>query len=250
MIKHPFIVALALFAVSLAAHGAILSITDRTESAAISGGADASVAQLGNSFQDMVVGVMTAEPMTKMVEDVTPSIQNPTQSTEVTERDVAAAVTQPVQPDVQTPTTAMDTKPTKTTPAVSAPVTPIETVTVAPEIAPSTIHTALSEPPEENVRVSRRPAIRPKALEQAVAAATPKSIKPPKPKPRGKAETRTRAGVLEGKPAAVATVAAPRKAAGSSKAANAAISNYPGQVMRRLARQRRPRAASKGTAIV
>ena len=244
MIRRRYVVAFVVFAASLALHGAVLGAKKQAEDASIAGGAAASVAQLGNSFQDMAVGVLTAEPTT----DVQPAPA----PRETTEQPDAPDVAQPVQPiaqDNQTVASDQNLPKLPLQPQADAvvPVAPTHSQPVPPEATQSLsqpVQDALPEPPEASVRVSRRPAVRPKTLEDTVAATRPK------PEPRGNAKTQARAGVSDGTSAAAAPVAAPRKSAASTKAANAAVSNYPGQVMRRLARQRRPRAASKGTAVV
>lgn len=270
MIRHPCVVALALFGASLAAHGAVLGIKTRPDPASIAGGAAASVAKLGNSFQDMAVGVMTAQPTPEITPETPVEVQRHTEQTTPATPTQTPDTTPPVQSaqtsNAPVPVTQSSQSNRATTPlapalTVTSPtqMTAVVPITLAPSpalipvVTPSAavpLQAALPDPVQETVRVSRRPAVRPKSLEAKVAAAAPKSEKPQKTQPRGNAKKQARAGSADGKATAKANVAAPRKAAVSSKAANAAISNYPGQVMRRLARQKRPRAASKGTAVV
>lgn len=267
MIRHPYVVALALFGASLAAHCAVLGIKTRPDPASIAGGAAASVAKLGNSFQDMAVGVMTAQPTPEITPETSIKVQRHTEQTAPTTPTQTPNLTPPVQ-SAQTPNAPVPVIQSSPSNRATTPLAPALTVTsptqmtavvpitlapspaLIPVVTPSAavpLQAALPDPVQETVRVSRRPAVRPKSLEEKVAAA---ASKPEKTQPRGNAKKQARAGSADGKAKAKANVAAPRKAAVSSKAANAAISNYPGQVMRRLARQKRPRAASKGTAVV
>lgn len=259
MIRHPYVVALALFGASLAAHGAVLGIKTRPDPASIAGGAAASVAKLGNSFQDMAIGVMTAQPTPEITPETPVEVQRHTEQTTPATPTQTPDTTPPVQ-YAQTPnapaTTPLATALTVTSPTQMTAVVPITLApspALIPVVTPSAavpLQAALPDPFQETVRVSRRPAVRPKSLEEKVAAAAPKPEKSHKTQPRGNAKKQARAGSADGKATAKANVAAPRKAAVSSRAANATISNYPGQIMRLLARQKRPRAASKGTAVV
>jgi protein TonB len=122
----------------------------------------------------------------------------------------------------------------------SARAAPLEVIEAQPEV-------------EVGVQVSRRPQARPREIEEAAAR--------PSPAPERR-ETRSRSrqgntatrdatrGSVVGTEAATATQQGRDTARRSDDQGNAAASNYPGEVMRHLARVPRPRAASRGAALV
>lgn len=103
---------------------------------------------------------------------------------------------------------------------------------------------------------SRRPMMRSAAFEKAHAvAAPPKSAQPAQPAKakektkRGTAQQNATAGTASGNQAERATSSGAGQ--GPSQASgNAAASNYPGLVMRKISRVPRPSVGSKGTAVV
>ncbi|MEP3918828.1 TonB family protein [Ascidiaceihabitans sp.] len=263
--RSKFVAAALLFA-SAVAHASALSINSSATQPALAGGAATSVTQLGNSFQDMSVGTMTAQAPQTHTQDISRTVQSrdtpatstdalettQTTATESVQSSVAAMVSPKasvLKPVQQVETIAVSPQ------AVSVPVTvPVIVTAQTPPALEKPIQKALPQITETTPRVSRRPAVRPKSLDVAQAHAPQKkptqSVQDtPKPQ-RGNADRNARAGVTQGQAKAKAAVAAPRQATANTKAANAAVSNYPGLVMRRLARQKRPRAATKGTAIV
>ncbi|SPH21080.1 hypothetical protein ASD8599_01823 [Ascidiaceihabitans donghaensis] len=262
MIRRSKIVAAALLFASAVAHASVLSINSSTTQPALAGGAATSVAQLGNSFQDMAVGIMTAQAPQTHTQEISRTVQSrdtPATSTNALETPQTTA-TESVQSSVAAMVLPQA--------SVLKPVQQVETIAVSPEAVSVPVTVTAQTPPaheqpiqqalaqitETTPRVSRRPAVRPKSLDVAQAHApqkkpTQSAQDTPKPQ-RGNADRQTRAGVTQGQVKAKAAVAASRQAKANTKAANAAVSNYPGLVMRRLARQKRPRAATKGTAIV
>jgi protein TonB len=96
---------------------------------------------------------------------------------------------------------------------------------------------------------AHKPAAKPKPAprRQATAQPKPKKPKPATPAPRGNADRSARAGQATGTERASSVSSG---TGGKSKSAgNAAASNYPGIVMRKISRVRRPRGV-RGTATV
>ena len=146
-------------------------------------------------------------------------------------------------PKPATALAAQAERPTEATkPAPLAPLTPVQATVAATPTQAMTAQPIETAP----ATVSRRPAQRPKSIE-AKAKPAPKPPKPKTPKAGGKkAATK---GAHDGKPKA----AQKPKSTGTAKtnaAGNAAAKNYPGQVMRKIARVPKPRVGSTGTATV
>ena len=276
MIRQSYVVVTILLTISVFAHAAVLSIPDEPETFAIGGGAEASVAQLGDNFQAMAVGVLQAAPATETTTDVPNVIQTadeflvtiaptkpildakePTaQPTKTIKATDPVAVLSALQPDVVRPATPLQTQTNNAVP-LTLPVTPA----VSPELTPlvqQSVQASQDKNTEDSPRASRRPSVRPKSLEQEVAQSqpTPKRAKASPPKKdkkqqaRGNAKRQETAGASNGEKTASATVAGKRKSGKATQGANAAVSNYPGLVSRKIARQKRPKAATKAAAIV
>ncbi|WP_417269684.1 TonB family protein [Celeribacter sp.] len=190
-------------------------------------------AQIGTAFADMSAGTISATP-----------VEN-------------SAITPPEQPSV-TPSESTPTKPlTPTAPPIAS--TPPATVsTVTPQttatLTPQSVTTAITATPDPESQALKKHKPAPRPAPKAVAKKTPKkTVKtPPKPKataaPRGNAKTTARAGQTDGTQAAK-TVS--KGSGGKTKeTGNAAASNYPGLVMRKLSRVSRPRVSTKGVAVV
>ena len=217
-----------------------------------------------------------SEPVDDTVDPTPPEeIQAVETDTRVEEQDVENT-TPRAEPDQTTasavvPETALVPEPTlRVTPSVSQPsatperltrLEPLSPVEPAPRVptqavAPPDTLTAV-ETDQIELTQSRRPKVRSRAFEERnkpddppppprqTASRTPD----PPPAPRGnQARTNTRAGAAEG----TAARPAPRAtgSAGAAQAGNAAASNYPGQVMRKVQRARRPRVVDRGVATV
>jgi protein TonB len=83
--------------------------------------------------------------------------------------------------------------------------------------------------------------------------ATERREQPDRPQPSaapGNAERTARAGTADGTPEREVRSAGPRDSEGASQAGNAAASNYPGDVLRRVSRVRRPDVSGSGAARV
>lgn len=234
-----------------AVHGAVLWSYFGALEIDMEGAAGAVEASVGNSFADMAQGSIAAEEVEEVTETVTPE--------EVTEAD-------PPEPaEVVTPEVAVTPRPQAVTPEMQAtdvPDTPLPSVTPVPTLAatppdptPDTPQREVTEVIEaEDERVvtkSLRPKPRSKAFEtrvaptKKVAKAEPKKAK----QPRGNAQQDAATGSNSGKSPQkqqVASVGSSRK----QEVGNAAASNYPGKVMKKISRVRKPRVGTKGTSVV
>tara|TARA_R110002074_G_scaffold135067_1_gene279501 strand:+ start:104 stop:691 length:588 start_codon:yes stop_codon:yes gene_type:complete len=136
---------------------------------------------------------------------------------------------------VETPPETTSATPTIT---AAAPVPPVETLTAEAE--------------DDAPRLSQRPQRRdPERAAEAAKKAKPK----PQPKPKPKQTTRGNAKRDNTKGAQTAARAGNAAQSGTRQraavpAGNAAASNYPGQVMSRIARVGKPRVRSRGTAVI
>jgi protein TonB len=226
-------------------------------------------AKMGTSFEDMAIGTLTPKP----VEDTTL-----TQKTvEVTEPAITA-----VKASIRPTQNAQHTKPVETeaaAPPVHAQAAPplVEHSTVTATLAPS-VHGVVPTPP---VKATARAPAHPT---QTVASQTPDTIAPPqsmrpkrrdpeqaamaaagqsKPKiarvtptqkqpksQRGNAKRNNTKGANNGTSQEAGVKSQGTTKQVSVKSGNAAISNYPGQVMRRISRVRKPRVNSRGTVTI
>lgn len=217
---------------ALGLHGAGVWVSAPQARAALEGGAGATEVMLGESFADMVAGA--AQPVSE--ETVTPTVR-----AEDTLRPTRPEVAEPSAP--QPVIEAADTPPRALAPAVQA-------TLAAPAPPPQTTAQANAE---TGLQVSRRPMARPANV---TAQATPDRAPDPKPKPltRGNAGSNADQTATRGSTAGHETATAARQGrdrpSQSTNAGNAAASTYPGQVMRHLARVPRPRADTRGVALV
>lgn len=248
MIRRSWKIAALFLGCSVAAHAAMLGLTRVEETAQVEGGAPATVAELGNSFADMAAGVMTADAVETVQEVAEPPAQQPDAAQETPAEPVEMARAEPVE------ATPAETQPSVIVPTAPVPTTPLQAEDTAPDVTAAVIPEVQQALPEEPAtQVSRRPALRPKSIEARAPKPEPKPTpKPqkPRPQPKGNAKANAAAGADDGQAGAKANAAADRQAAAAAKAANAAVSNYPGQVMARIARLPRPRTSSRGSATI
>lgn len=211
---------------AVAAHGAValgLTLPDPIE---VAGGAGIAEVRLGNGFADMAVGTMQA--------------QTPDQAQAARPLDtINAAQAKPVSP--------------APAPDAATAVQPQAQAAVAPKSAETAPRPErlTAEPERENgaVSTSLRPRPRSAQVEKTARATQPQTrAKPERQTSQGNADRNMRAGDSAGTETATATA---RGTGGTAKAAgNAAISNYPGQVMRKLSRAGKPRVNARGQAVV
>ncbi|MFN3208728.1 MAG: TonB family protein [Roseovarius sp.] len=272
-------------AAALIVHGTVVAAVFQGEEIEIEGDAGGVEASIGNSFADMAAGVMTPDATEEVVEETPPEEVTAEQTPEETAQDrpeetvqetpdeTVAEVTpqETVEPVEQAETTPdapteapEEARPVEQqaeiTPNVPlVPVTPSETV---PEesVQPTEPQQAETlEPVDEAptaVTRSLRPRPRSADFEEAHKPEPPKvQPKPqrttqsqPKQQPKGNAQQNARTGTATGSQAAKSATS---QGTGRSQASgNAAASNYPGQVMRKISRVPRPRVGSRGTAVV
>lgn len=236
------------------------------DSAKIAGGGAPAAAQLGTRFEDMAVGTLEAEP----VEEITPTPEPepmeaaealpPTPAPEPTLTPTPSPVAEPVQaveaePMPVAPPAASPTE-TPILPALTPVETPPETIIATPTItaaAPAPpVETLTAEAEDDAPRLSQRPQRRdPERAAEAAKKAKPKPQPKTKPKQtaRGNAKRDNTKGAQTAARAGNAAQSGTRQRA-AAPAGNAAASNYPGQVMSRIARVGKPRVRSRGTAVI
>jgi periplasmic protein TonB len=220
--------ALASAALSVAAHLAGVALTSAGEEARTAGGSPTE-ARLGNSFQDLAAGNVTAVPVRDRAIAVRSAAAPP-----VAEHVVA----EPANPGATAPRVIVDTAP-----AADAPLRPgASEIAVAPAEPAETITGV--EPPAP-LDVSPRPRPRPDPEADKVAAAEPDA---PPPSAAGATEAERRGATDGGSEAAAEPDSGQANAA--PVAGNAAASNYPGTVMQKISRTRKPRVGARGTAVV
>lgn len=130
--------------------------------------------------------------------------------------------------------------------AAASPV-PLDVTSAAPEVE---VQTARADTPRPRQRPDLQERQR-QQEQQARAQAERQRQAQRAAQTAGDADRNARRGSDRGREQASAAVAAQREAQARALAqANAAISNYPGQVMRRIQRQRRPRVNARGGAVV
>lgn len=222
----------------------------------LDGGGEAMQARIGSSFEDMAAGTLTAENTL----DETPVAEPQTDATPTTPTKALAARPAPIPARtvqaVPTPTAVAPAAIPAVTPSTQLAALP-RTRTVEPirpkatSAVPATTAESLTatEPESAAPAQAMRPRPRDPAKAAKVAAAQPK---PPNPKPRAKAGN-ARRNNTQGAETGTQTAKARTKGNTGKKArqsGTAAASNYPGQVMRRIARVPKPRVNNRGTAVI
>jgi periplasmic protein TonB len=197
-------------------------------------------ARMGSKFEDMAVGTLTAETPDRAEEPpVDPEPVEPVKA--------QAVQPEPVVEPVPTPMPELTQQMTPT-PTVMAALTPMPAAPTAPVTAQAPkVETITAEPPETEAPLQSQ---RPKEKTPEVVKKKPKKKPVKKVEKRGNAKRDNTKGADAGqnKDAKATTTGQTQKAA--SQAGNAAVSNYPGQVMRRISRVGKPRVKSKGEAVI
>lgn len=240
--------------VAVTAHAALAVTLVTQDTPLIEGASGASEVRLGNDFADMSAGTLTAEQ---------PDTATPVSNAEPAPQDRPEHAT-PLKPE---PTPQEDATRAEVQPANKAlPVMPEiadapDRIAALQPVQPEPVEPATEDRPErltgeapDSAAVSRsvRPQLRdpdraPKPKPVVKAQPAPKPVRDPKPAPTGGARD-TRAGEATGKSDATA-----RQSGNSGRqqaAGNAAVSNYPGIVMRKLSRAGKPRVRARGAAVV
>lgn len=252
MMKHaplPFVTALVLSG-ALHAAGAI-AIAPQPDALAVEGGGTGTIALLGEAFEDLAQGAqpveateaasappLSAQPVTTTASPVVPATAaTPAPALSLPVSDTADLTAAP--PADQAPPVTPDPAPPVVAALAPAP-SPDAAGPVSPP-QPATVVEADPAAPETSPRPRPR-ADRPKKriVENRPAA------------PAGNADRNTSRGAQTGQENAPAAAAAAgtARAQGNQQAGNAARSNYPGLVLRKIERTRKPAHAARGTVVV
>ncbi|WP_417723742.1 energy transducer TonB family protein [Salipiger sp.] len=264
------------------AHGALaLALMPDPAPVEIEGSSGGAEVRLGTSFADMAAGTLTAETAGEVTETAPPAATEPLRALERAE----APAPPPAQPAMTAPPAAAPApvQAARAVPESGAPVSPPEALRPA-EIAAAPVAAApapsdaarpeeaaraqpaetltAAEPETAAVQRSLRPQPRSERIEtvarnRAEPPPRPAAKAAPRPKPearpaaksaRGNGSVNARAGSSTGRAEAQATT---KGSGGKARSAgNAAASNYPGLVMRRIERVPKPRVGSRGAAVV
>lgn len=180
------------------------------------------------------------------------ALSTPQENPDLTE--VEAPTEQLITPalptDATPPATALALEPAVTIPsradlAAPTPIAPLEPLT------PETLQAL----PEDGVQVSPRPQLRPQRIEREAEERRAQQQQQRQQQPtrrvqQGNAQQNTVAGSETGSNQAAAPRQQSTNTGRNTAAGNAAVSNYPGRVMRCISRAGRPRVSSSGIAVV
>ncbi|WP_370241920.1 energy transducer TonB family protein [Pararhodobacter marinus] len=278
-------VALLTGAVSVVAHGTVLAaLLPADPEIRIEGGAASTPAALGSAFEDFTQGAIPSRPSSAATTEAEPAPDTPrpapalASATEATPRsETRETAPESVAPSglvaagaaPNTPLAALDAprlltppftsaEPVETTPPETAapsgfaPAQSVEPDTVTaearPDIAVREADSSTTHPPQrpdfdalERQREEQREEQQRAEAERAQAAAAAQAA--------GDSDRNARRGASDGSTGAAAQ-SAPSPAPQASAPGNAAASNYPGQVMRRIQRVRQVRLRARGSAVV
>lgn len=242
---------------SLTLHVLAMAIAPKlSEEVQIQGGEEAVAAALGSNFEDLVKAGDELSPLdAETVEPIEPEVTEQTDAEQLTPATVPQAAPVPITEALKAPES-----PTATTSLVPIAPAPITDMAMLAPVEPA--QTIEAEPDEPVIPV---PAARPfrqidkDRLEKAKAEKNK-----PKPKVERKetvkktaagskqsnATSNARAGTASGNEKAKSAQSGERSAQKSTKAGNAAASNYPGKVYSKISRTRQRNAGGKGVARV
>ena len=218
---------------------------------------------MGSRFEDMAAGTLAAltseETLTPMAEPAQPETA---EQAELAPQPAQRTAPQPAQPQASA-MAAPSAAPLAAVPvtrenamAATAPV-----AALAAQPAPDTI--VAQDPDRDAPTLSRRPQRKDTALaakvaqaredadrtRRAAAKASARAAEPAKTT-RGNADRNNTNGAQTGTRAEAKATQTGKKAASARQEGNAATSNYPGQVMRRISRVGKPRVNARGTATI
>ncbi|WP_084657387.1 energy transducer TonB [Natronohydrobacter thiooxidans] len=232
--------------------GAMAALAPR-EMALIAGGGEAAPAALGTSFADFAEGVLSpseAEPLeVEHADTILPVAPAQAQTPHPAQPD-RAALAVPLAPDQNAALLpAMPEQVTTTTPPEQMPETPAAPITAPAELAQTPPPEILAAAPSETVNPDTSP---------SELAPTTSRTPPPRPDrtqptrqaraPQGNAAQSATRGGQQGSTGQTASEAPVRTQA--SAQGNAAASNYPGEVLRRIQRTRQARSPARGQVLV
>jgi len=249
--RSPLIASLSV-CVALAAHAAFL-VDMGVASVEIEGGGSVAPAALGSSFADLAQG--RASPVEAETLPDTQQVTEPVQPTRTTSQPTVAP-TSPAQevtavtpvPEASVQAVAPVEQPALSA-LVSTSVSPTDAVSVVASVPVAKVAAVAQSDlaPDSGPRPPERPT--PPPVEATKPPEKP-SVKPATAAPRGNSATNARAGTESGAEDQRAARASSARAGKSTDAGNAAASNYPGQVMRKISRQRKPRTSARGVAHI
>ena len=245
--RLPFVIALALSGALHAA--AAIAIAPQPDDLEVEGGGAATVALLGEAFEDLAQG---ATPVFATEAPLAP----PLAALPVTTQVAATAPTPtaaPAPPLLLPPSETADLAalpPVDSAPAVQPERTPQAPPALAAAVAPPALPATPVEPASSAPEASPRP----RARTEAPASAKPvekRAVAQSAPVPAGNADRNARKGTQAGEekaPASAAAAGGPGTPAAQS--GNAARSSYPGLVLRKIERTRKPASRARGTVVV
>lgn len=248
---------------AVALHGAVIWGLAGDATVSIEGTTGAPEVSLGTSFADMADGVLSPDDAAEPIAPIAPAevVQAAQRPEPVTSPEMAraeqpqaqmAAILRP-EPVIPDSKTATPIRPVDSVEAL--PAEPLLSPSVPPqEIAP------LEERAATAVARSLRPKSRSKSFEEAHKPAPAKPVAKAKPQkttkttkkqaaPKGNAQQTAKAGAASGSEATKTKTASAGKTT-AKQSGNAAISSYPGKVMKKISRVRKPRVGQKGSAVV
>lgn len=221
------------FVLALGAHaGVSMGLAPSAPVVEMDSAQGAATAAIGTSFADMAKGIMTAQPVTEQTTprempvdpDITPAVR-PVQAVETH----VAQVTAPVSDFAKTlefqPTIAASQSVITQTLTGTPPPPPADVPKIKPKPKP--------DRPEPKVKPKTKPKPKPKA-----------PVAKPQSQPKGNAAQNGKAGAQNGQAQEQAKVQGTAKGRAQASG-NAAVSNYPGKVMRKLARVQKIRGTGK-----
>ncbi|MFW2544833.1 energy transducer TonB family protein [Primorskyibacter sp. 2E107] len=261
---------LVALSVALVLHGALALALVSHETTKIEGADGGTEVRLGNAFADMAAGTLSAERPERAetlsaethqgMADVAPP---ETARVEASAESARAVDADPV-PSEPTAEAVKDVPPQRLAAEQAVPIARADTSALLQTAAPAPNAAKALQRPSASERIEADAAqsaavarsLRPKPRSaEFVATHKPAQVAKPKPKPApqakptpGNADRSARAGEATGQRDAVAKQSG--TAGRQNAAGNAAASNYPGLVMRKLSRAGKPRVNARGTAVV
>lgn len=222
MIRSSAFVKAGVIIVSAALHVGIMTAFYEEQTVEVAGGATGAInARLGNSFADLVQGTQAPQTPDPALVAETPS---PAESAPVTP-------TQTVTPA----TSALAAVPLSATAPTLSTLMP-QTITAQSQTQAPAEPETVTATTESAVETSQRPVARPQ--------------KPVQPPPLGNSQQNATAGSDTGNTNATARQQSSTTPGRSSDAGNAAATNYPGEVNRRIRRVGQPRVRDRGLVVV
>jgi len=248
---------LAALSVAIIAHGAFALALLARDEVQVEGADGGTEVRLGTGFADMAAGTLTAErpvETEKPAADVPDRIKAERAERTPPEKTVSAPEADPLSTPVERTSKVAETKPSLLTPIDRVSVLQAVKEKLTP-LAPAVRQAVQAERPKAVESAAGPERIEGSAPDRSAVDRAPRPKRKPATKPArsaatqpGNAARNARAGEATGKREAVA-----RKSGNGGRqqaAGNAAVSNYPGLVMRKLSRAGKPRITARGTAVV